>query len=122
MQNVDRVATLLAEMTLPEKIGQMQQANGALPDCIPLIRSGQVGSLLNMTAANLPNPARIANDFQRVAVEESRLGIPLIFGRDVIHGFRTVFSHPFRASSQFQSNIGRRRREDSCARSRRLWL
>ncbi len=79
-------------MTLAEKIGQMTQLNGdegrvsdALAD---RVRSGTVGSILN----EVDGPTQQA--LQRIATEESRLGIPLIFGRDVIHGFRTILPIP----------------------------
>ena len=97
----ERIGSLLAEMTLKEKVGQLTQSNGiggeptgntknlvADSALYELIRSGQLGSILNEV-----NVATI-NEFQRLAVEESRLGIPLIIGRDVIHGFRTVFPIP----------------------------
>jgi beta-glucosidase len=52
------------------------------------IRAGGIGSLLNLA------DVRLVNQYQRIAVEESRLGIPLIIGSDVIHGFRTIFPIP----------------------------
>jgi beta-glucosidase len=96
-----RVRLLLAKMTLEEKIGQMWQLCGLGPDAtitgdgraarnslVTDIREGRVGSVLNET------DTRTINTLQKVAVEESRLGIPLIIGRDVIHGFRTVMPIP----------------------------
>src|SRR5215813_7057849 len=88
-----RVNALLAKMTLEEKLGQLQQldgeGNGAFrPEHLDLARKGLLGSTLNVRGA-----AR-SNQLQRVAVEESRLKIPLIFGFDVIHGYRTVFPIP----------------------------
>jgi beta-glucosidase len=115
-----RVEELLAKMTLAEKIGQLVQLppfaslppdemlerikqaqeegrpiQSALPPRPGLeddIRAGKVGSLLN-----LADP-RSVNRLQRIAVEGSRLGIPLIIGADVIHGFRTVFPIPLAES------------------------
>jgi beta-glucosidase len=87
-----RVNELLARMTLTEKIGQMVQINsskGEIPDDLKLrLRQGRVGSMLNeiVPAANL--------EIQRIATQESRLGIPLLMGRDVIHGYRTIFPIP----------------------------
>lgn len=79
--------SLLAEMTLDEKIGQLVQKNaGGFNDS--LIREGGLGSVLNLVDINE------INRLQRVAVEQSRLGIPLIFARDVIHGFKTIFPIP----------------------------
>lgn len=84
-----RVETLLSRMTLEEKIGQMVQS-GIWPDSdVPeLIRAGRVGSVLT-----IHGPAEI-NALQRIAVEESRLGIPLIIANDVLHGYRTTFPIP----------------------------
>lgn len=82
---------LVKQMTLDEKIGQMSQLDlGYFMDPEQLkqaVREGRCGSLLNFLGAEQVNELRIA-------VEESRLGIPLIIGRDVIHGYRTVFPIP----------------------------
>jgi beta-glucosidase len=88
-----KVSAMLAKMTLEEKIGQLVQysagqATGPTSgrtDDKDMIRKGQVGSLFNVTGA------RETNALQRIAVEQSRLHIPLIFGLDVIHGYRTTF-------------------------------
>ena len=87
-----RIDVLLARMTLEEKLGQMSQSTSMQ---IPIseeikqqIRQGRWGSFLNAGG-----PADRA-EAQRIAVKESRLGIPLVFGRDVIHGYRTVFPIP----------------------------
>jgi beta-glucosidase len=88
-----KVNALLAKMTLEEKIGQLvQYSAGAATgptsgrtDDKDMIRKGQVGSLFNVTGAHA------TNELQHIAVDESRLHIPLIFGLDVIHGFRTTF-------------------------------
>jgi beta-glucosidase len=90
------VDSLLSRMTLEEKLGQLTQPTGAwgdsgveMPDVgLAEIRAGRVGSILNVFGADL------TRDLQRVAVEESRLGIPLIFALDVIHGLRTIFPVP----------------------------
>ena len=87
-----RADDLLALMTLDEKVGQMNQLFffGGQPteSFTQAIRKGQIGSLLFVT-----DPALI-NRLQKVAVTESRLKIPLIFGFDVIHGFHTIFPVP----------------------------
>ncbi len=89
----DRVEDLLREMTLEERTGQLNQYSAGQPtgpgtrrsDYETMIAAGQVGSLLNVTRAEQ------VNHYQRIAVERSRLHIPLLFGLDVIHGFRTIF-------------------------------
>ncbi|MCC6263647.1 MAG: glycoside hydrolase family 3 C-terminal domain-containing protein [Bryobacterales bacterium] len=87
-----RIDALLARMTLEEKLGQMSQAtsmrNPIAEEIKQQIRQGRWGSFLN---AGLPEDRAEA---QRIAIQESRLGIPLLFGRDVIHGYRTVFPIP----------------------------
>ena len=95
---MDRIDTLLAAMTLEEKVGQLTMLTAelvntgpALPaDDMEAIREGRVGSLFNCGA-----PDRV-REVQRMAVEETRLKIPLIFGFDVIHGQRTFFRFRWR--------------------------
>lgn len=82
-----RVDSLLSLMTLDEKIGQMLQKNGA-DGHDDKIREGQIGSILNTV------DVEAINRLQKIAVEESRLGIPIIFARDVIHGFNTILPIP----------------------------
>ena len=88
-----RINALLARMTLEEKLGQLQQLDGEAngnyrPEHIELVRRGLLGSTLNVRGA------RRTNELQRIAVEQSRLKIPLIFAFDVIHGYRTIFPVP----------------------------
>ncbi|HKA19310.1 MAG TPA: beta-glucosidase BglX [Blastocatellia bacterium] len=88
-----RVEALLARMTLEEKLGQLQQLDGEAngnyrPEHVDLVRRGLLGSTLNVRGASK------TNELQRIAVEQSRLKIPLIFGFDVIHGYRTIFPVP----------------------------
>ena len=92
-----RVEQILAQMTLAEKIGQMNQvsADGGVENYAEAVRRGQIGSVLNVV-----DPARI-NELQRIAMEESRLAIPLLVGRDVIHGFHTVFPIPLGLAATF---------------------
>jgi beta-glucosidase len=106
MDDIDeRVASLLAEMTVAEKIGQMTQLNAGDGDPADYLgdrlRSGRLGSVLNV--AN----AEVANELQRIAAEESRLGIPLLVGRDVIHGFATVMPLPIGQAASFNPDIAR---------------
>ncbi len=95
---------LLRKMTLNEKIGQMEQVAGQPMFTPPakqeqLIRDGEAGSFLFHT-----DPVRI-NELQRVAVTQSRLHIPLLFGYDVIHGFRTIFPIPLAMASSWDADL-----------------
>ncbi|MBK8004759.1 MAG: glycoside hydrolase family 3 C-terminal domain-containing protein [Gemmatimonadetes bacterium] len=87
-----RIAELLARMTLEEKIGQLTLVPGGgghvPPSLAEEIRAGRIGAVLNEV-----DPGTVT-ELQRLAREESRLGIPLLVGRDVIHGFRTIFPIP----------------------------
>ncbi len=97
-----RIDELLAQMTLEEKLGQMSQASlgGQLTEERQAeIRKGRWGSFLNA------GPVEVKREAQRIAVEESRLGIPLIFGRDVIHGYRTVFPIPLGQSASWDPEL-----------------
>ena len=96
-QNTSRAETLLKKMTLDEKIGQLVQRaggrskalNSRLDDAeLARVRAGQVGSYLHVAGAEP------LGRLQKVAVEESRLGIPLLFAMDVVHGYRTIFPVP----------------------------
>ena len=114
----DRLEALLARMTLEEKVGQLgifadmlrPFAPGINPEMneqsaaqtLELVRSGRAGALFNGVGAALGREA------QRVAVEETRLGIPLLFGADVIHGMRTVFPIPLGEASSFEPDLARR--------------
>jgi beta-glucosidase len=79
-------------MTLAEKIGQMSQVeatHGYAPGYLAeRLRAGSIGSVINIVDVDA------VNELQRIAAEESRLGIPLLVGRDVIHGFKTIFPIP----------------------------
>ena len=101
----ERVAALLADMTLDEKVGQLAQRNadgGVVSDDLrDAIRAGRVGSVLNEV------DVETVNELQRIAVEESRLGIPLLVGRDVIHGFRTVMPIPLGQAATWNPELVR---------------
>ena len=96
-----RVDELLSQMTLSEKIGQMNQvsAGGDVSNYADAVRKGQIGSVLNEV-----DPVKI-NELQRIAVEESRLGIPLLVARDVIHGFHTIFPIPLGLAATFDPEL-----------------
>jgi beta-glucosidase len=110
MTNMDkREDDLLATMTLTEKIGQMVQiadCNGTIPDDLrQRLREGRIGSMLNVT------DPKVNREIQRIAVEESRLGIPLIMARDVIHGYRTLFPIPLGQAATWDPELAK-----ACAR------
>lgn len=95
-----RIDALLAQMTLEEKLGQLQQLDGHADgnyrlEHLELVRKGLLGSTLNVRGA------KRTNELQRVALEQSRLKIPLILGFDVIHGYRTIFPVPLGEASSW---------------------
>ncbi|HEY6189972.1 MAG TPA: beta-glucosidase BglX [Pyrinomonadaceae bacterium] len=97
-----KIDALLARMTLEEKLGQLQQLDGEAngnfrPEHLELVRKGLLGSTLNVRGV------RRTNELQRIAVEESRLKIPLIYGFDVIHGYRTIFPVPLGEASSWDA-------------------
>lgn len=104
------IEALLARMTVEEKLGQLTQYTGQWAVTGPAvtqggedeIRSGRVGSFLNVYGADYTRRA------QQVAVEESRLGIPLIIGYDVVHGFRTVFPVPLAETASWNLEAAER--------------
>lgn len=106
-RNVSEVAveTLIQRMTLREKIGQLNQINAGPHNAIAQIsddlRNGRIGSIINQVDVN------IVNEMQRIAVEESRLGIPLLVGRDVIHGYKTVMPIPLGQAASWNPDIVR---------------
>ena len=106
--NLDaRVESILRSMTLEEKVGQLVQYSAGQPtgpgtgrdDYEEMIAKGQVGSLLNVI-----DPKQITA-YQRIAVEKSRLHVPLLFGLDVIHGFRTEFPIPLGMASTWEPEL-----------------
>lgn len=104
-----QVAELMAKMTLEEKVGQMVQYSGAeeitgtvVKDIgykIDRIKRGLVGSMLNVTSM-----AKI-REFQELAVNHSRLGIPMIFAYDVIHGYKTMFPIPLGETASWDMKV-----------------
>lgn len=105
------IENLLSKMTLSEKAGQMNQYNGFWDATGPMpkgdyqtkryneLTNGQVGSMLNVIGVDE------IRALQRIAVEETRLGIPLIFGHDVIHGYKTIFPIPLAESSSWDLEL-----------------
>jgi beta-glucosidase len=98
-----RVESLLKQMSLAEKIGQLNQVGGAEfapgPKAEDQIRKGGAGSVLWL------NDTRRFNELQKIAVEESPSGIPLLFALDVIHGYRTIFPVPLAMASSWDPAV-----------------
>lgn len=106
-----RIDALLARMTIEEKAGQLTQFSdpGDVTGPAPkdknarnkrnLVKAGVVGSMLNVVGANK------VEAFQRIAVNESRLGIPIIFGYDVIHGQKTMFPIPLAEAASWDLDL-----------------
>lgn len=100
-----KIDALLAKMTLEEKIGQTAQRGTSsreknLPEELKTrVRNGEVGSLLNVM--NVEH----VKELQKIAVEESPNGIPLIFARDVIHGFKTIFPIPLGQAASWNPDL-----------------
>jgi beta-glucosidase len=108
---------LVAQMTVEEKFGQLQQLDGLAegayrPEHLELARRGLLGSTLNVRGA------ATVNSLQRVAVDESRLHIPLIFAFDVIHGYRTIFPIPLGQAAAWDSDLVERAAAISAAEAR----
>jgi beta-glucosidase len=105
--NERRVEELLKQMTLEEKVGQLAQYSVGSPtgpetrrnDYADMAAKGQVGSLYNLA------DAKQTNYFQHLAVEKSRLHIPLVNGLDVIHGYRTVFPVPLGMAATWNPQV-----------------
>jgi beta-glucosidase len=101
-----QVRELLEAMTLPEKVGQLNLVNAAgghVPEWLADgVRSGRIGAVLNEVDLHT------VNELQRLAATESRLGIPLLVGRDVIHGFKTVFPIPLGMAATWNPDLARK--------------
>src|SRR5918995_5097783 len=104
MSTIDK---LIGRMTLAEKLGQLTMTSSSyavtgpviVGDSTNSIRDGTLGNLLNMVGA------KHVHEMQRIAVEESRLGIPLLIGFDVVHGHRTVFPVPLAEAATFDPRL-----------------
>ncbi|KAA3630385.1 MAG: glycosyl hydrolase [Bacteroidetes bacterium] len=103
-----KIKVIMADMTLEEKIGQTamrgtsSRVKGALPEALKQsVREGRAGAFLNVMNTDY------VDELQRIAVEESASGIPLIFARDIIHGFKTIFPIPIGISATWDEEIAR---------------
>ncbi len=100
-ENIDK---LLSRMTIQEKVGQLNQLDGrgihgSIAELKVLVRKGEVGSLMNIT------DPKIVNELQSIAYKESNTGIPLIFARDVVHGFKTMLPIPLGQAATFHPDL-----------------
>ena len=93
VRSSDRVESLLSKMTLDEKVGQLVLFTSDWSVTGPSMRQGYIDDIRAGRCGNIFNAytAEYTRKLQEIAVNETRLGIPLLFGYDVIHGFRTVF-------------------------------
>ena len=112
-----RINAIIARMTLEEKLGQLQQLDGEAngnyrPEHRDMIRKGLLGSTLNVRGAVR------TNELQRVAMNESRLKIPVLFGFDVIHGYRTIFTVPLGEASSWDPVVAERSASIAAAEAR----
>jgi beta-glucosidase len=119
--NVERrINELIAKMTLAEKLGQLQQLDGeyqgnARPEHFEMARKGLLGSTLNVRGA------KFTNELQRAAME-SRLKIPILFGFDVIHGYRTIFPIPLGQAASWDPALVEKDAAIAAAESRSVGL
>lgn len=106
----DRVVQLMRAMSVEEKIGQLNMLSAGLvitgpgdpANYMEALKNGRLGSLFNLFGR------KQVRDVQRIAVEETRLGIPLIFGYDIIHGHRTIFPIPLAEAAAFDPQLWER--------------
>ncbi|MBQ7726823.1 MAG: glycoside hydrolase family 3 C-terminal domain-containing protein [Clostridia bacterium] len=107
---------ILSDMTLKEKIGQLNQITitpytDRMEELRELIKNGGVGSIILASSATAGNDEQghvhiaLYRDLQRIAVEQSRKGIPMLYGRDVIHGHRTVYPIPLASAASFNEKL-----------------
>ena len=109
-QEVERkIDEILSQMTLEQKIGQMALRDWGtysaeqIPDVKQAVRDGKIGGFLNINFNTADDNAFA--ELQRIAVEESELGIPLIFGQDVIHGYKTIFPIPLGQAASWNPEL-----------------
>ena len=102
-----RIEDLIGRMTLAEKLGQLTMTSASYAVTGPVIAGDSTDSIRNGTLGNLLNlvGAEHVHEMQRIAVEESRLGIPLLIGFDVLHGHRTIFPVPLAEAGTFDPHI-----------------
>ena len=96
-----QIDSTLSRMTIQEKIGQLNQLDGRgnIEQLKILIRKGEIGSVMNVTEPE------IVNELQEIACKQSRMGIPLVFTRDVVHGFKTMLPIPLGQAATFNPEL-----------------
>ncbi len=111
-----RAKKIISQMTLKEKVGQLNQITitsfkNDFDALRKFIKDGNVGSIILASSATAGNDPQghvnmeFYNELQKIAVEESRMKIPMIYGRDVIHGHRTVYPLPLASASAFNDEL-----------------
>lgn len=107
---MSRIDTLVARMTLPEKLGQLTMTASGYAVTGPVIAGDSTQSIIDGSIGNLLNMvgAEHVHEMQRLAVEKSRLGIPLLIGLDIIHGHRTLFPIPLAEAGIFDEALWER--------------
>jgi beta-glucosidase len=107
---MSRIDTLMARMTLAEKLGQMTMTAAGYAVTGPVIARDSTQAIIDGTIGNLLNLAGAGpvHEMQRLAVEKSRLGIPLLIGLDIIHGHRTLFPIPLAEAGVFDETLWER--------------
>ena len=105
-----RIDSIINAMTLEEKIGQMslrdwlEYKDKDLEQVKEEIKKGKIGGFLNIPRSK--SDPKAFSKLQKIAVEQSRLGVPLIFGHDVIHGYKTIFPIPLGQAATWESKDG----------------
>jgi beta-glucosidase len=107
---MSRIDTLMARMTLAEKLGQLTMTASSYTVTGPVLAGDSTQSIIDGTVGNLLNMvgAGPTHEMQRLAVEKSRLGIPLLIGLDIIHGHRTLFPIPLAEAGAFDEDLWER--------------
>ena len=110
-----QIDEIIAKLSIREKIGQLNQPETPTADNAEefkeKVRKGEVGSILMSVGATAGNDRQggisvdFYNELQHIAVEESKSGIPILFGRDVIHGHKTVFPIPLAMTASFNEEL-----------------
>lgn len=101
IQLEQKIDSILAQMTIREKVGQLNQLDGrgTIEQLKVIIKKGDIGSVMNVT------DPKVVNELQEIASTQSRTGIPLVFTRDVVHGFKTMLPIPLGQAATFNPDL-----------------